>query len=286
MKVTIANNLICPLDGERLRSSQKQWVCPDGHSFDVARQGYVNLLPVQNKRSKHPGDSKAMVAARTKFLASGVYQPVAARLVEIVKEHFDTDAAINLLDAGCGEGYYTHYLLRQLAEMDGCGELSITGIDISKPAIIAAARRSRDIAWLVASNRQIPVLEENIDLILCLFGFMSAEGFDRVLKSRGKILLVDPGQEHLKELRDVIYAQDKTAKSLATDVDTEAYSIVDSQRLTFKTGIINQSQIDNLLFMTPHRFRVKEQGKEAAARLQKIDLTVDIMFRLLEKSQC
>ena len=111
MNILKVNNLICPIEGEPLDVDAKRLFCKNGHSFDIARQGYVNLLPVQHKRSKQPGDSKEMVVARARFLNSGVYTPLAEELAEIYLYLLEDmnkldDQQLCLMDAGCGEGYY------------------------------------------------------------------------------------------------------------------------------------------------------------------------------------
>ena len=155
--------LACPLDGEPLHLTGGAWRCAAGHSFDIAKQGYVNLLPVQQKRSTDPGDSKAMVAARQRFLGSGHYQPIAEAVSRTLLGHAevpsrDTDL-FSCLDAGCGEGYY----LRQLVSAASSGQaLSLVGLDISKWAVLAAAKQDNKQApfssWLVGSN--YPSLKE------------------------------------------------------------------------------------------------------------------------------
>ena len=114
MNITPFQALACPLDGAPLRRHGGALRCGRGHSFDLASQGYVNLLPVQNKRSLDPGDSKLMVAARRRFLNAGHYAPIAAAVGRAVLAGRPGDAPTACLDAGCGEGYY----LRQLAAAD------------------------------------------------------------------------------------------------------------------------------------------------------------------------
>src|SRR5690606_17390998 len=140
--------LCCPLDGQLLTLQERSWRCPAGHCFDVAGQGYVNLLPVQNKRSRDPGDSKEMVAARRRYLESGVYAPIAAGVARLLMDGLEGQAPYACLDAGCGEGYY----LRRLQERDERGELALIGLDISKWAVMAGARSSPGMRWLVGSN--------------------------------------------------------------------------------------------------------------------------------------
>ena len=284
MNIIKARNLACPIDGAQLESHDRQLVCENGHAFDIARQGYVNLLPVQHKRTKHPGDSKAMVLARTHFLNSGVYEPIANQLNKLVYTQITAGKETALLDAGCGEGYYFDALLNYLSDKDGSTDLSFIGLDISKEAIVQASKRNKQISWVVGTNRQPPVRDESIDIILCLFGFLSVPGFQKVLKSGGKIVLVDPGPEHLKELRQVIYPEiKKSAQVSSLQTEKTGFSLVNSEALQFKISIKNNEQINNLLIMTPHFYRASKEGRQAACNLQQLILTVDVVFSVLQK---
>ncbi len=279
-----ADNLACPMDGERLTLNDKQLVCQNGHGFDLARQGYVNLLPVQHKRSKQPGDSKKMVLARAEFLNSGLYQPIADKLAEIASSLITDDNETCLMDAGCGEGYYFDYVFNYLKGKKSANDLSFIGLDISKAAITESTKRNKQITWAVGTNRQPPIYHASVDIILCVFGFKSFAGFTKVLKPGGKIVLVEPGADHLKELREIIYSEVKKSdpQDLAHLKD-KGFTMVDSQQLQFKTSVIGNKQINNLLIMTPHFYRATKEGRAAASRLQKLDLTVDIVFRTLAK---
>jgi len=284
MNIVKAENLTCPIDGEPLACHNKQMQCPQGHAFDIARQGYVNLLPVQHKRSKHPGDSKEMVLARTHFLNSGVYKIIADKLAELTCAQVSNNSATCILDAGCGEGYYLNVIFDYLATAAGETRCSFIGLDISKPAIMAAAKRNQQISWIVGTNRQPPVAAASVDSIICVFGFHSFDGFNEVLKSGGKIILVEPGPDHLIELRKIIYSEVK--KSEPADLsylEEKGLFLFDKQSLHFKTGLLNNEQINNLLLMTPHFYRATQQGREAAENLQQLDLTVDVVVRVLEK---
>jgi 23S rRNA (guanine745-N1)-methyltransferase len=284
MNITTAHNLACPIDRERLEFHEKRLVCKNGHAFDIARQGYVNLLPVQHKRSKQPGDSKAMVSARARFLNSGLYEPVAVKLAEITCAQIVDDNDICLMDAGCGEGYYFDYVFNYLKVKKRGGNFSFIGLDISKAAIAESAKRNKQITWIVGTNRQPPVDEASVDIILCVFGFQSFEGFNRVLKSGGKVILVEPGPDHLKELREIIYPEvERTDRQDLAHGEEVGFCMLDSQRLRFKAGLVNNEQISNLLKMTPHFYRATKAGREAAGNLQKLDLSVDVVFRTFGK---
>ena len=286
MYIIPVQNLACPIDGEELGLMDNQLVCTTGHSFDIARQGYVNLLPVQHKRSKNPGDSKEMVTARAEFLNSGFYEPLANKLAELVTEMIASNERQScVLDAGCGEGYYLESILNSVEKYPSTNQSSFIGLDISKPAIIVASKRNKKINWIVGTNRQPPVLPESVDIILCVFGFQSYGGFHAALKLNGRIVLVEPKADHLKELREIIYSDTKETESAdSTQLEELGFAIEQSESLTFKTGAINNEQINNLLMMTPHFFRANKEGREMASKLEKLDLTVDVVIRVLKKT--
>lgn len=288
MNITEATNLACPLDGLPLTANNQQYVCLNGHSFDVARRGYVNLLPVQQRRSKNPGDSKEMVLARTAFLAGGAYAPIADRLNELTHELVDVHHGkeLCLLDAGCGEGYYLEHLLQSLRQKPVHRDVALIGLDISKPAIMAAVKRSKQITWLIASNRQPPLLPGSVDVIFCLFGFPVYDSFKGLLRPGGKIILVESGPEHLLELRNIIYPTvNKTPPPDLAAAEAAGFSLVGQSNLKYLSRITSNEQIMNLLIMTPHYYRASQAGKQAAGQLDTIDLTVDVVFRVLEQWQ-
>jgi len=239
----------------------------------VAKQGYVNLLPVQNKRSKDPGDSKAMVQARREFLEQGHYQPLAQALANTVL--VDGDRAV--LDAGCGEGYYLRYLVEQ-AEQKGI-DLRVAALDISKWAVQAAAKRDKRLSWMVASNSSIPLDDNSVDTLLCVFGFPVEAEFKRVLKPGGRLVMVDPTADHLKELKAIIYSELKS-KNETLPITDSAFELASEQRVTFQLGLSNNDAIRNLLTMTPHLYRSSAEGRERAEALSSLQLTADVWVRV------
>ena len=284
MNIIEASNIACPIDGERLLSSGKQLCCSQGHSFDIARQGYINLLPVQHKRSKQPGDSKAMVSARRDFLDSGMYEPISAKLNALLLSQMREDKDYCILDAGCGEGYYLDRLCHFLRAQDLERNLSFIGLDISKDTIIQSSRRNKQICWLVGTNRQPPVVTESVDIILCLFGFVNRQAFSKVLKPGGLLILVDPGTEHLKELREIIYPEVNKTEPHEAIAEQSSFTLLEKEALTYHSSIDNNEQINHLLLMTPHFYRASKQGRARAEALSKLDITVSVIFRVLQKS--
>lgn len=282
MQLSHLHQLACPLDGLPLEQRDGQLRCPDGHAFDIARQGYVNLLPVQHKRSRQPGDSQAMITARRDFLDSGVYAPIATAMIARVLTLLPADREAAVLDAGCGEGYYLDRLVSALADSGRASPLNPIGLDIAKPAIVAACRRNPAVTWLVGSNVRPPVLPASMDLVLCLFGFPCWEPFAGILQPGGHVVLVESGPEHLIELRELIYPEVRRAPPPPLDkAEAAGFRLVDTQTLSFRTGPLPRTQLDRLLTMTPHLYRASHEGKAAAAALDSLDLTVDVVIRSL-----
>ena len=281
MTVIPFSTLACPLDGAPLQRHGAAWRCASGHSFDIASQGHTHLLPVQHKRSLDPGDSKEMVAARRRFLATGAYQPIATAIAEAVLNGPTDDAAdtLHCLDAGCGEG---HYLRGLIAATEGRQALSIVGLDISKWAVQAAAKLDRQSTWIVGSNARLPLLAGTLDRVLCLFGFPVYPEFARVLRPGGLIVQADAGADHLSELRQIIYPTLKPVPG-ATFEAPPGFSLIDERDVRYHTEVVGTANIADLLAMTPHLFRASHEGKQHLAALDTLPISVDVRLRLLRR---
>ena len=279
MSISSFQALACPLDGTPLQREASTWRCASGHSFDIASQGYTNLLPVQNKRSRDPGDSKEMIAARRRFLAAGFYQPIAAAVSRVVLADLPADASISCLDAGCGEGYY----LGQLAAAVGDKQtLALLGLDISKWAVLSAAKQDKRVNWVVGSNANLPVLPDTLDRVLCMFGFPVYAEFARVLKPGGLLLQVDAGPDHLRELREIIYPNLKPERPADLQVPP-GFSRLPTETVRFSIDLTNAGQIADLLTMTPHLYRASAEGRAQAAALTALSLSVDVRLTGFER---
>ncbi len=278
MGITPFQALACPLDGTPLHRHGAAWRCMSGHSFDIASQGYTNLLPVQHKRSRDPGDSKEMIAARRRFLAAGFYQPIAAAVSRAVLADLPADRTSSCLDAGCGEGYYLRELAATVPDEQ---TLAILGLDISKWAVLAAAKQDRRPGWVVGSNAHLPVLPATLDRVLCLFGFPVYPEFARVLKPGGRLLQVDAGPDHLRELREIIYPSLKPERTAETPTPA-GFSRLPTQTLRFTIELTHAGQIADLLAMTPHLFRASAEGRTAATALTVLSLSVDVRLKCFE----
>ncbi len=271
------DHLLCPIDQQPLTQSGRTLTCSANHSYDLAKTGYINLLPVQNKHSKDPGDSKAMVAARQNLLMTGVYDPIIQGVLDSMPEALTAKKSIKLLDAGCGEGYYLHWLKQALGT-----QLTGTGLDISKWAITSASKKSKDLTWVVGSNAHIPVASEYFDCVVCAFGFPVESEFSRVLQSEGWLLLVESGPQHLIELRNVLYPEIRPFKQTFEE-GIAGFDLVQASSYQFQFHLDSQEQIGNLLSMTPHIHKAPYAGRQAALALTEIHLTADISLRWYKK---
>jgi 23S rRNA (guanine745-N1)-methyltransferase len=279
-----ATNLACPIDGLPIETHGAQRRCAAGHSFDMAREGYCNFLVVQHKASLDPGDSKYMVAARRRFLDAGHFKPIAGLVFDAVCNCSESaeGTAFNVIDAGCGEGYYLDHLGQLAAASPQTGTLALAGIDVSKWAVKAAARRNVSATWLVANNRIPPFLDGSVDLVLCLFGFPIWEGFKKVQKRGGHVLLVDPAADHLLELREIIYPTVKrSAPPPLAHAEAAGYVLEHEQELRLAVTLTDTEAIQDLLAMTPHVHRIPQDRRQALAGLSTLSVTVNVVIRLL-----
>jgi 23S rRNA (guanine745-N1)-methyltransferase len=276
--MTFPSLLACPMDGLPLMRDQGSWRCPTGHSFDIAKQGYINLLPVQNKRSKDPGDSKEMVLARQQFLSAGYYKPIADAVSDLVNTSVPADGTVSILDAGCGEGYYLRAVTKTRLTNSG-SRLHLTGVDISKWAVMAAARQNKDAIWIVGSNANLPLLRNSQNIILCLFGFPVYQEFNRVLTIDGVLIKVDAGPDHLIELREIIYPSIKTANQ--PEKTPPGFTLLEQHSIRYTITLSSQTQISRLLTMTPHLYRINAEGRARAEALITLSLTVHVQVKKL-----
>ena len=264
-------DLICPICGKELKKQDRTWLCPDRHSFDVARQGYVNLLTVQQKHSLAPGDTREQVLARRAFLEAGFYAPIAETLIETAKKY---GVAGQILDIGCGEGYYTS----QLADALG---LQLTGLDISKEAVRCAAAKYKDHLWLCATAAHIPVPDGSAGLLTSLFALTLPEEFHRVLAEDGLYFQVLAAEDHLMGLKSIIY-DELHHKQKDTVPEIPGFQRLESIPIRFSFTVEGE-QIRNLFSMTPHVFRIGREGAQRLADTVHLEDTASCMLNVFRR---
>ena len=215
-------DLLCPVCGGRLTREEKVWRCENRHSFDIARSGYVNLLPPAPS-GKRRGDDKRMVTARTAFLSRGYYDHLIGAVAEACAQLAGPDAC--LLDAGCGEGTYTRAIYDVCAAKGGRGQL--LGADISAEAVSRAARRVPEGIFFAASTAHLPLAPESLDLIVNIFSPFMEDEFRRVLKPGGYLLRVVPMEKHLLELKAAVY--DRPYENPPAALEAEGFRLLRTQ---------------------------------------------------------
>ncbi|MGI9276456.1 MAG: putative RNA methyltransferase [Endozoicomonas sp.] len=263
--------LRCPVCHSPLQSMENGVSCSGNHRFDRARQGYLHLLPSNRMRSKSPGDDKQMVQARNRFLDSGCYTSVSSALTEATTRLVKGNPQPAILDAGCGEGYYTASIKNAVPDASVCG------VDISKPAILACCRRRKDVQWLVASVSDLPIVDQSVDIIVSVFSRCDWREFARVLKPGGHILVLAPGQNHLQELREAIYEDVRPypVDKLVQDLP-KPFSLVGNQSVSGEMQLGSSQQILDLLAMTPHYWHIKPPQRESLEQRQALKCRFDM----------
>lgn len=246
-------NLLCPLCSAPLCRTEHTYRCENRHSFDIARQGYVNLLPVQQKHSLHPGDTREQVLARRAFLNQGFYQPIVDALISTARELGCTGS---LLDVGCGEGYYSSRLATAL-------NADLLGLDISKEAVRSAAGAYKNATWVCATASHLPVTDGSINLLTSLFSITLPEEFRRVLAQDGYFFQVLAAQDHLLSLKSVIYPE-LFLREKDSVPELPGFVLVKSIPIRF-AFTVQGDMVQNLLSMTPHVYRISKTGAEALA---------------------
>lgn len=261
---------LCPICGQPLKQEQQSYRCPKRHCYDRSAAGYVHLLPVGQKHSKMPGDDKGMALARKEFLSGGYYSHLLNALAEISRENTGPEPI--LLDSGCGEGYYTAGIFRELTAAGKKPKMA--GIDLSKYSLRWAAKREPQIHFAVASAYHLPIADKTIDLLLNCFSPLATEEFYRVLRPGGKFIYVVPAPQHLWELKAVLYPKPYLNQEERITYDGFRYQEV--RRVERTVHLPDQDTIWNLFQMTPYYWKTPLEGKRRLEQLSQLD--VQTMF--------
>lgn len=254
--------LICPICDRPLLKVDRSAVCENRHSFDYAKQGYLNLLI---KQSVDHGDNKEMVDARTIFLNSGGYYFLKNELVNISKE-FQPEV---LVDLGCGEGYYT----------SGLQANEKYGFDMSKEALKHASKIDKSTQYAVASIFRLP-LEDNVaDMMVTCFAPFAKDEIERVLKKDGYFVFVSPGPKHLIEMKSLVYKTpyDNEIKDLDTNMEKKKEYVISN------TFHCDHDVLIALFKMTPYYHRTKQEDIDKLFSMDGMDITAEFVIRIFKK---
>lgn len=252
---------VCPKCMGKLNISGGSAVCGAGHSYDRSKHGYFNLL-LSSSGGTH-GDNALMVEARRAFLDGGYYEPLALALTKAAILSLKEGAV--LLDAGCGEGYYTEYVARKFAEHP---HTRVVAFDISKDAAKRCARRIPSAEVAVASSYHMPLSDSTVDVIINTFSPLAIDEVRRVLRVGGRFIMAIPGEEHLFGLKSAIY--DTPYKNKVENTVIEGFSLLSEQELKYTINLNTGEDIRALFMMTPYAYRTNAMGRERVFSLKEL----------------
>ncbi|GLV58084.1 23S rRNA (guanine(745)-N(1))-methyltransferase [Dictyobacter sp. S3.2.2.5] len=276
----VAPILVCPVCRMPLNFEQATLRCERGHAFDVAKEGYVNLL-----RKKLPGDTKEMVVARRAFFDQGYYEPVSDLLNRLLRVHLpDTiEGPLRILDAGCGEGYYLGRLQQSLS--NDYGYMQGVGIDISKDAIRLAARRYPGSSFLVANLKEaLPLVEQALTGMVNVFAPRNVAEYARVLQPGAPLLIIIPGSHHLEELRHSLHLLniEENKQQHVIEQFAGTFDLLALHTLTYKLEL-EQGEIEQLVVMTPNYWHQSTESQARLAELADFTTTVDFVCLVFQR---
>ncbi len=268
--------LLCPVCALPLLQEENRAVCSQGHSFDRARQGYFNLL--MDSSAKGHGDDASMLRARRAFLEAGYYDILADRIASLVSDLFPREGI--LMDAGCGEGYYTKKAVEQIALSGKKAELY--AFDIAKDAVkMTAGKLEKKGSFFVASAYHIPVFNESISLIMSLFSPYSEEEFLRVLTPGGILIRAVALEDHLYSLKEAVY--DNPTKNLGKAKVGEGFSVLREERICAEISLERGQDIENLFAMTPYAHKTSPRDLEKLKGLLRLDTKLEFGVIVMQK---
>ena len=269
----------CPSCKEALIKENKTYRCANNHTFDEAKEGYVNLLLAQHKKSKNPGDNDEMIKSRQAFLNQGYYHSLSSKIVEIIGNS-PKDFQQTVLDVGCGEGYY----MSELVNADEKKELTLAGIDISKTAVKLSGKRKMNALLAVASAYDLPFLDHDFNTIVSVFSPVSASEIERLLKrENGQIIMVGPAPEHLSGLTAHIYDEVLPHKGNYSVLDDEKNFVLEEQIEIKEEITVKQEDILDLLRMTPYYWQTTVEIKEKILALNELKTTIHFYVQIYRK---
>lgn len=253
---------MCPLCKTILVKDKATFRCEENHSYDLAKEGYLNLLLVNQKSSTDPGDDSGMVTARKNFLQKNYYLPLSNAINKIVinnTKNKKDNSEIKILDCGCGEGYYLKNLKEQYADQNP--KMDITGLDISKSAIKMAATSMKNDLFIVSNlNYELPFPDDSFDILLNIFAPKNPIEFSRVMAKNGLLIIVFPTRNHLKSLKESLGVTiDYNSKpDSVMNVFSSKFKLVDTEQIESVINLKAEDAIE-LIKMTPLYWQVDQK---------------------------
>lgn len=270
----------CPLCKSPIDAASATIKCSNNHCFDKAKSGYINLLPVQFKKSKSPGDDKTMVRARREFHDNNGYAPLKTKMTEIISDYFSNNEVIRIYDAGCGEGSYLHTIVAGLTNLGF--QVSGAGSDIAKIAVELAAKAYKKQQFVVASSFDLPLAPASQDGVIQVFAPGSDEEYARIIKPDGLLLTVNPAPSHLFELKALVY--DNPEKHIVEYTERKGFTLLRDETLTYRLDFNTEEQKIALIKMTPYYWRLSETRLTSIVKAL-TSVTVDFQIQVWKRLQ-
>ncbi|MBR6620171.1 MAG: methyltransferase domain-containing protein [Clostridia bacterium] len=261
--------LLCPICKSELTQCGNSLRCEKSHCFDLAREGYVNLL-TGSKSGELIGDNADMARCRKNFLDKGYFQPLAERICEIINE----SNSRTVVDICCGEGYYTEYIKANTGA-------DIYGFDISKQMVRLAAKRRCGANFFVANMADIPLADSAADCAVHLFAPFCENEFARIIKSGGLLISVAPGRHHLHKLKEKLY--DTPYENDEAPPELKGFTLIRTENVQAEIHLNSSEDIDALFRMTPYYYHTSQADKEKLTGLDSLDTQTDFFIRIYLK---
>lgn len=259
--------LLCPKCAQKLYKKENRYCCEQGHSYDIAKRGYVHLLLNAPKLS---GDDKEMVKARSAFLEKGYYRPFRDALSKLIRS---LQPKV-MIDAGCGEGYYTNAFQKVL------DQTQIYGFDISKWAIDEACKAKSGVHYCVCSSFHMPLSDACADVVLSVFSPFDSKEIARVLKPGGFFIKAGPGSRHLYDLKKVLY---ETPYENEEEHRLEMLHFCRQETLSYSMQVSSGADLQALFHMTPYYWRTPKQGRKRLEQLNELAIEAQFLIQIYQK---
>lgn len=268
--------LKCPVCGKGLIREEKSYFClgEKRHCFDVSSSGHANLCPGKSTG----GDDKRAVRSRTDFLNLDHYKPISDKICEIIGKLSEDEFVV---DAGCGEGYYSGNMAKN------CGG-ALLGFDLSKEAIIAASKRAKreginNASFFVGGIYDLPILDGGASVVTNIFAPCAEAEFSRVLRDGGRLIVVAAGENHLYGLKSAIYDTVHTNEERA-DLPRQM-TLLEKHTVSYVIDLEDAESIRNLFSMTPYSYRTSEKDMKKLLSLERLTTEVEVEIYVYRKDK-
>lgn len=296
----ILRYLRCPTCGESLTRKEKSLLCPKRHTFDLAKSGYVNLLPPGKGKNAHTGDDRDMVEARVNFLKRGFYDPISEVTARLIAEHAPRTSPLSICDMGSGEGWHSCRIASITGEISG-KDTVLLGIDASKHGADRASKLSRRLGlmppdgigaphegssaayFLPANIFHTPCPDRSFSAAVSMFAPVAWEEVSRILREDGVLVVVSSGKDHLMELRRLIYTEVHISEDEISSPHT--FILTDRRELRYTVTLPDRDAIGDLFTMTPFYYKTTEEGRNRLLANDSLDVTVSVTLSVYRKKR-